>query len=146
MTGATAFCATSATPRSTSSCRAATSRAIRSSPRAARSTTWRRPATRPVFRISAPEPWRVLRAKRWAGERDIVMPRSELVGAGVVTSSSGVTSYRGAAYREKYRGNVFVCECAGNLLYRLGLTPDGPTFKATRIDGQAEMVASTDNW
>jgi putative membrane-bound dehydrogenase-like protein len=100
----------------------------------------------PVHRISQPELWRVLRAKRWAGERDIVMPRSELVGAGVVTSSSGVTSYRGAAYPEKYRGNVFVCECAGNLFYRLQLTPDGATFKASRVDGQAEMVASTDNW
>jgi putative membrane-bound dehydrogenase-like protein len=100
----------------------------------------------PVYRISEPEPWRVLRAKRWAGERDIVMPRSELVGAGVVTSSSGVTCYRGAAYPEKYYGNVFVCECAGNLFYRLELTPDGPTFKAKRVDGKAEMVASTDNW
>jgi putative membrane-bound dehydrogenase-like protein len=100
----------------------------------------------PVYRISPPEQWRVLRAKRWAGERDIVMPRSELVGAGVVTSSSGITSYRGAAYPEKYRGNVFVCECAGNLFYRLQVAPDGPTFKATRVDGQAEMVASTDNW
>src|SRR6184192_782243 len=100
----------------------------------------------PVYRISPPEPWRVVRAKRWAGERDIVMPRSELVGVGVVTSSSGVTSYRGTAYPEKYRGNVFVCECAGNLLYRLQLTPDGSTFKAKRVDGQAEMVASTDNW
>jgi putative membrane-bound dehydrogenase-like protein len=100
----------------------------------------------PVYRISQPELWRVLRAKRWAGERDIVMPRSELVGAGVVTSSSGITSYRGAAYPEKYRDNVFVCEVAGNLFYRLHLTSDGPTFKATRVDGQVEMVASTDNW
>jgi len=100
----------------------------------------------PVYRISQPELWRVLRAKRWAGTRDIVMPRSELVGAGVVTSSSGITSYRGAAYPEKYRGNIFVCEVAGNLFYRLQLAPGGPTFKATRVDGQAEMVASTDNW
>ena len=100
----------------------------------------------PVYRISQPEPWRVLRAKRWAGARDIVMPRSELVGAGVVTSSSGVTSYRGAAYPENYRGNVFVCESAGNLFYRLQVTPDGPTFKAARVAGQAEMVASIDNW
>lgn len=100
----------------------------------------------PVFRISPPERWRVIRAKRWAGERDIVMPRSELVGSGVVTSSSGVTSYRGIAYPEKYRGNVFVCECAGNLFYRLRLTPDGVTFRAARVDGNAEMVASTDHW
>jgi putative membrane-bound dehydrogenase-like protein len=100
----------------------------------------------PVYAISPPEPWRVIRAKRWAGERDINMPRSELVGAGVVTSASGVTSYRGTAYPDRYRGNVFVCECAGNLLYRLRLTPEGVTFKAERIDGQQEMVASTDNW
>ena len=100
----------------------------------------------PVYRISPPEPWREIRAKRWAGERDINMPRSELIGAGVVTSASGVTSYRGTAYPEKYRGNVFVTECAGNLLYRLQLTPDGVTFKAERVDGQQEMVASTDNW
>src|SRR5881394_1431215 len=78
----------------------------------------------PVYRISQPEPWRALRAKRWAGERDIVMPRSELIGAGVVTSSSGVTGYRGAAYPEKYRGNIFVCECAGNLFYRLQVTDE----------------------
>ncbi len=100
----------------------------------------------PLHRISPPEHWRVVRAKRWAGERDIVMPRSELVGAGVVTSASGITSYRGAAYPEKYRGNVFVCECAGNLFYRLEVRPDGATFRAARVDGRAEMVASTDNW
>ena len=74
------------------------------------------------------------------------MPRSELVGAGVVTSSSGITSYRGAAYPKKYRDNVFVCEVAGNLFYRLQLSPDGATFKAARVDTRAEMVASTDNW
>lgn len=100
----------------------------------------------PVYRISPPEEWREIRARRWAGERDIAMPRSELVGAGVVTSSSGVTSYRGTAYPEKYRGNVFVCESSANLFYRLELTPDGVTFKAARVDGPVEMVASTDNW
>ncbi|NLT69522.1 MAG: c-type cytochrome [Verrucomicrobiaceae bacterium] len=99
-----------------------------------------------VYSISPPEPWRVIRAERWAGERDIIMPRSELVGAGVVTSASGITSYRGSAYPEKYRGNVFVAECAGNLFYRLRLTPDGVSFRADRVDGEAEIVASTDNW
>lgn len=99
-----------------------------------------------VHSISPPEPWRVLRAKRWAGERDIVMPRSELVGAGVVTSASGITSYRGRAYPEAYHDNVFVAECAGNLFYRLRLVPDGVTYRAERVDLEAEMVASRDNW
>lgn len=100
----------------------------------------------PVYAVSPPESWRVIRAKRWAGERDIVMPRSELVGAGVVTSAGGITSYRGAAYPESYRDTLFVTESASNLFYRLKLTPSGATFKAERIDGKAEMVASTDNW
>ncbi|HWB00719.1 MAG TPA: PVC-type heme-binding CxxCH protein, partial [Pirellulales bacterium] len=100
----------------------------------------------PVYSISPPEPWRVIRAQRWAGERNMAMPRSELVGAGVVTSASGITSYRGAAYPPKYHGNVFIAECAANLFYRLQLKPDGVTFKASRVDGKAEMVASTDNW
>ena len=69
------------------------------------------------------------------------MPRSELVGAGVVTSAGGITSYRGAAYPESYRDTLFVTESAGNLFYRLQLTPDGATFKAARVDGKAEMVA-----
>lgn len=100
----------------------------------------------PVHPISPPEPWRVVRARRWAGERDIHMPRSELVGAGVVTSASGITRYRGGAYPAAYRDSVFVAESAGNLLYRLRLSPDGVTFQASRAEEKAEMVASTDNW
>jgi putative membrane-bound dehydrogenase-like protein len=102
----------------------------------------------PVHRISPPEAWREYRAKRWSADPAVTahMPRSELVGAGVVTSSSGCTIYRGDAYPPEYRGMAFVCECAGNLLYRLKLTPDGVTFKGTRIDGDKEMVASRDIW
>ncbi len=100
----------------------------------------------PVHRVSPVEPWREVRAKRWAGERDMVMPRSELVGAGVVTSSSGVTLYRGDAYPPEFRGNIFTAESAGNLFYRQSLTPAGPTFTARRVDGDKEMCASTDLW
>jgi putative membrane-bound dehydrogenase-like protein len=100
----------------------------------------------PVYRVSPVEPWREVRARRWAGERDTIMPRSELVGAGVVTSSSGVTVYRGAAYPADFYGNIFTAESAGNLFYRQKLTPQGVTFSASRIDGKQEMVASTDLW
>jgi putative membrane-bound dehydrogenase-like protein len=100
----------------------------------------------PVYRISPDEPWRALRAKRWAGERDIVMPRSELVASGVVTSSSGVTVYRGSAYPPEFYSNIFTAECAGNLFYRQSLTPAGVTFVARRPDEKQEIVASTDTW
>jgi putative membrane-bound dehydrogenase-like protein len=98
-----------------------------------------------VYRISPPEPWRQFRAQRWALE-GANMPRSELIGAGFWTSSSGVCIYRGAAYPEQFRGNVFVGEVAGNLVHRQVLTRDGVTFKSRRADENTEFVRSRDNW
>lgn len=100
----------------------------------------------PVFRASPPEPWRELRAKRWSADSTIRSPRSELVGTGVVTSSSGITCYRGDAYPPEYRGNLFVADVAGNLFYRLVTEPDGVTFKAKRVDGNHEFCAGKDVW
>jgi putative membrane-bound dehydrogenase-like protein len=99
----------------------------------------------PVFRTSPVEAWRAFRADRWSAERS-TLPRSELVAAGVVTSSSGVTVYRGAAYPPEYRGQIFVADVAGNLFYRLELEPDGATFRATRADARADFVTSDDLW
>ncbi|MEW6305163.1 MAG: PVC-type heme-binding CxxCH protein [Verrucomicrobiota bacterium] len=100
----------------------------------------------PVYRTSPVEQWREFRARRWAADPTVTMPRSELVGAGVVTSSSGVTVYRGAAYPEKYRGQIFVADVAGNLFYRLKLAADGVTFTATRADEKVDFVTSEDIW
>ncbi len=102
--------------------------------------------TIPVYRISPPEPWRELRARRWAAIGK-AYPRSELVGAGYLTSSSGVTVYRGDAYPSTFRGNLFLGEVANNLVLRLAVEPDGVTFRARRAapDG-VEFLASTDTW
>ena len=102
----------------------------------------------PVHRASPPEAWRELRAKRWSSDSTVTahMPRSELVGAGVVTSSAGITVYRGDAYPPEYRGNLFVADVAGNLFYRLVTAPDGVTFKAKRVDGDHEFCAGRDVW
>lgn len=99
----------------------------------------------PVFRISPPEAWRVFRAQRWTAER-VNFPRSELIGAGYWTSSSGITVYRGSAYPPEFRGNVFVGEVAGNLAHRQVLEASGVTFISRRADANAEFVASTDIW
>lgn len=98
-----------------------------------------------LFRISPPEPWRELRAKRWAAVGK-AMPRSELVGAGYLTSSAGVTDYRGDAYPEPYQGNLFLGEVANNLIHRMAVEPQGVTFRARRADPKAEFIASTDTW
>jgi putative membrane-bound dehydrogenase-like protein len=98
-----------------------------------------------VYRLSPPEAWREFRAQRWALEQ-ANMPRSELIGAGFWTSSSGVCVYRGSAYPEEFRGNVFIGEVAGNLVHRQILTRDGVTFKSRRADENTEFVRSRDNW
>ena len=99
----------------------------------------------PVYRTSPPEPWREFRAKRWVQEGSH-LPKSELVGAGVVTSSSGITVYRGDAYPPEYRDFAFVADVAGNLFYRMKLVPDGVTFKAVQVDGKANFCTSDDLW
>jgi putative heme-binding domain-containing protein len=87
-----------------------------------------------------------VRAKRWAAEAGAHYPRSELVADGFITSTSGITVYRGAAYPKQYYGQLFLGEVAGNMVHRQSLAPDGVTFKAERIDEKSEFVASTDNW
>jgi putative membrane-bound dehydrogenase-like protein len=99
----------------------------------------------PVYRTSPPEPWREFRAKRWVQEGS-TLPKSELVGAGVVTSSAGITVYRGDAYPKEYRDFAFVADVAGNLFYRMKLVPDGVTFKAVQVDGKANFCTSDDLW
>ena len=66
--------------------------------------------------------------------------------AGYLTSSSGVTVYRGDAYPPGFRGQVFLGEVANNLIHREAVEPDGVTFRARRADAGAEFVASTDTW
>jgi len=99
----------------------------------------------PVYRTSPPEPWREFRAKRWVQEGSH-LPKSELIGAGVVTSSSGITVYRGDAYPKEYRDFAFVADVAGNLFYRMKLVPDGVTFKAVQVDGNKNFCTSDDLW
>jgi putative membrane-bound dehydrogenase-like protein len=100
----------------------------------------------PVFRISPVEPWREVRARRWASERDTALPRSELIGGGVFTSTSGLTIYRGAAWPEKFHSAAILGEVANNVIHAQRLAADGATFRATPLFDQVEFVASTDIW
>lgn len=99
----------------------------------------------PMFQISLAEPWRVVRTEQYHAE-GVKLPPSEMVAKGVFTSGTGIAIYRGAAYPERYRGQVFLGNPAGNLIHRRALTPKGATFVASRIDDGCEFVASTDNW
>ncbi len=99
-----------------------------------------------VYQISPAEPWRVINARRLAANTATKSPFDSTVPKGYVTSSSGVTIYRGAAYPEEYFGNAFIGEVAGNLVMRYRISPRGVSFAGTRAHEKAEFLASTDNW
>jgi putative membrane-bound dehydrogenase-like protein len=102
----------------------------------------------PVFRISSPEPWRVVRTRQRAADPDMRkrLSPTELVATGFFTSATGVTVYRGSDYPAEYRGNVFIGDVGGNLVHRKTLAENGATYRATRADANVEFLASTDNW
>lgn len=99
-----------------------------------------------VFQISPAEPWRAINAQRLAADTSKKSPFDSTVAKGYVTSSSGVTIYRGAAYPEQYYGNAFIGEVAGNLVMRYRMNADGVTFQGQRAHQDSEFLASTDNW
>ena len=101
-----------------------------------------------MFRISQPEPWRVVRTRQRAADPEMRkrLPPTELFAFGFFTSATGVTIYRGSAYPEEYRGNAFVGDVGGNLVHRKILSVHGATYLATRADANVEFLASTDNW
>jgi putative membrane-bound dehydrogenase-like protein len=105
-------------------------------------------AAAPVFRISPPEPWRVVRTRQRAADPAMArrLAPTELFATGFFTSATGVTIYRGSAYPQAFQGNAFVGDVGGNLVHRKTLTRNGPEFLATRADPGVEFLASTDNW
>jgi putative membrane-bound dehydrogenase-like protein len=98
-----------------------------------------------LFRISAPEPWRVLRTKlrstgKFRGSDEGGKP------FGFFTGATGITIYRGDAWPSEYRGNLIVGDVANNLVYRAKLERKGLSLTALRADKDAEFLATTDIW
>lgn len=123
-------------------------------------------ASAPVFRLSPPEPWRIVRQK-WRAEAKgyklvinddgawefIPLDPSKKKGAvpteypvGFFTSATGITIYRGNAYPAEFRGNAFVGDVGGNLVHRKTVNTDGIVYRAKRADQNEEIVRSSDNW
>ncbi len=98
-----------------------------------------------LMRISAVEPWRVLRTRL---RKQGAIPGSDEGGtaSGFFTGATGITVYRGDAWPAEFRGQVFVGEVANNLVYRARLEANGVGLTAHRADLDAEFLASTDNW
>jgi putative membrane-bound dehydrogenase-like protein len=100
-----------------------------------------------VFRKSPFEAWRVERTTRRAKGPDARrFPATELVPGGYITSACSPAVYTADLFPAAYRGSVFVCDPANNLIHRDVLVPHGATFVARRGDAGREFLASTDNW
>lgn len=119
-----------------------------------------------VFRLSPPEPWRIIRQKWRAADKgyklvinadggwefvplDPSKPRGAVpteYPVGYFTSATGITIYRGNAYPAKYQGNAFVGDVGGNLVHRKVVHTDSVVYTADRADQGQELLASTDNW
>jgi putative membrane-bound dehydrogenase-like protein len=64
------------------------------------------------------------------------------------TSACGVGTYRDELFEPALRRALFVCEPVHNLVHRMDLAPDAPTFTGRRdVDEQrSEFLSSADNW
>lgn len=104
-----------------------------------------RPAAN-VFPISQPQRWRIerteVRQRRYAETR----PGREEQLAGYFTAASGSTVYLGDAFPPELGGSVFIGEGNGNLVHCDLLSPDGPTYTASRWPEDTDFLASADNW
>lgn len=119
-----------------------------------------------VFRLSPPEPWRIIRQKWRAADKgyklvvkedgaweflplDPSKPKNAVpteYPIGFFTSATGITIYRGDAYPPRYRGNAFVGDVGGNLVHRKIVDSSSVVYKSKRADEGVEIVASPDNW
>lgn len=119
-----------------------------------------------VFRLSPPEPWRIIRQKWRAEDKGyrlvinddggwefIPLDPSKKKGAvpteypeGYFTSATGITIYRGDAYPPEFRGNAFVGDVGSNLVHRKVVNRDKVVYTASRADQDVEFVRTSDNW
>lgn len=103
-------------------------------------------ASRQLFPISQPDPWRRARAEdpAWVQFYGV----AETQPNGQFTASSGPLIYRADAFPPPYRGNYFVCDPANNLIHRSLLERSGADYVARRAPENAasEFLASTDQW
>ncbi len=99
-----------------------------------------------LFPISRPQQWRIDRTTRRANVESNKFSSSQLQANGYFTAACGVTVYRGGVFPEPFRGNLFVCDAAQNLIHRDILHESGASMFASRADQGTEFLRSSDPW
>ncbi len=103
-----------------------------------------------VYPTSKPHPWRLERSqkKAWAKFYGDRYGAAESAANGYFTAACGQLIYRADALSKKYRGNLFSCEPAQNLIHRDLIERKGLYFKVHRAPGEetSEFLTSNDQW
>jgi putative membrane-bound dehydrogenase-like protein len=76
------------------------------------------------------------------GEQESRMNHPEQ--SGYFSGACGITYYGGGAFPKGYNSIVLVADCVLNLVHLDVLTPDGSSFKASRLRDKVEFLASKD--
>lgn len=66
--------------------------------------------------------------------------------SGHFSGGSGIAYYGGGALPAAYRDSLFVNDVVVNVVHQDVLTPDGPSFTASRRAEGVELLAGRDNW
>ena len=66
--------------------------------------------------------------------------------SGHFSGGSGIGYYGGGALGAAYEGSLFVNDVVVNVVHQDVLTPDGPSFTASRRAEGVELLAGRDNW
>src|SRR5579862_517286 len=73
------------------------------------------------------------------------MPYLQIDCVGGFTAASGSLIYDGGAWPDEYRRRHFVCDCTVNLVHQDDVTPDGVSFRGSKVKTE-EIVAGSDLW
>jgi putative membrane-bound dehydrogenase-like protein len=98
-------------------------------------------------RVGKIEGWKQLNDHRDSNPllKHTLHPYVQIDCVGGFTAASGSTLYDGGAWPDSYRNIHFVCDCTVNLVHQDRITPDGVSYKASKVR-QEEFVAGTDLW
>ena len=103
-----------------------------------------------IYPTSQPHPWRLERSqqKAWAKYYSDRYGATESAANGYFTAACGQMIYRADALAPPYRGNIFCCDPAQNLVHRDILEREGLRFTMHRAPGEetSEFLTSTDQW
>lgn len=99
-----------------------------------------------VYPISPPEPWRAVRMEmRQSGSFSGPVEHGGKLN-GYFTATCGVMVYKGDAWPKEYRGQIFACEGASNVVHREEIRPKGLVPYSYRIDEKCDFIASEEIW